>query len=452
MKYRPGKQNVVADALSRPPQLNALTTVSTTLLEDIDLGDAYNNDKRLQQTWEILQRLESSDEKEKAQVRNYELHDDKVYLKKDQRLVIPYHRELRTRIICEFHDIPISGHLGIDKTYGNVSKHFYWPKMFKDIRRYVLSCDDCQRNKPSNQTPIGLLQPLEVPMHKWEQVTMDFIVQLPPTTNGHDAIIVFVDRLTKRAHFYPTHTSISAPEVAKAFFETIFKNHGLPRAIISDRDVRFTSQFWKALFQHLGTKLAMSTAFHLQTDGQTERMNRTLEDMLRIYTSYKQDNWDDYLPAAEFAYNNSKQASTGFSPFELDCGFTPLTPISMAMETPSNVKAANDFIEHWDTMIKTAKDNLQDAQERQTKYANQHRRHSEFELGDKVLLSTRNITTVVDKRRPTQKLTLKYIGPFKVIQVVSTMSYKLELPETMKIHPVFHVSLLKPYKTSDDFT
>ena len=119
---------------------------------------------------------------------------------------------------------------------------------------------------------------------------IDFIVQLPPTTNGHDAIIVFVDRLTKRAHFYLTHTSISAPEVAKAFFETIFKNHGLPRAIISDRDVRFTSRFWKALFQRLGTKLAMSTAFHPQTDGQTERMNRTLEDMLRIYTSYKQDN------------------------------------------------------------------------------------------------------------------------------------------------------------------
>ena len=143
---------------------------------------------------------------------------------------------------------------------------------------------------------------------------MDFIVQLPLTKQGHDAIVVFVDRLTKRAHFQAMHTSATAPEVAKIFFSVVFKNHGLPRVIISDRDAKFTSHFWQALFKQLGTKTAMSTAFHPQTDGQTERLNRTLEEMLRAYVTYKQDQWDEYLPAAEFAYNNSKQASTGFTP------------------------------------------------------------------------------------------------------------------------------------------
>jgi len=158
--------------------------------------------------------------------------------------------------------------------------------MGKDVQKYVISCDSCQRNKSSNQQPAGLLQPLPTPTKRWEQVTMDFIVQLPTTHRGYDAIIVIVDRLSKRAHFCPTHTSVTAPEVAKIFFSTIFKNHGLPQTIISDRDVKFTSRFWKTLFEQVGTKLALSTAFHPQTDGQTERMNRTLEEMLRAYTSY----------------------------------------------------------------------------------------------------------------------------------------------------------------------
>src|SRR5581483_11599868 len=136
----------------------------------------------------------------------------------------------------------------------------------KDIHYYVLSCDACQCNKPINQSPTGLLQPLDVPAHKWKQVTMDFIVQLPTIISRHDAIIVFVDRLTKRVHFHPMHTSVTAPEVAKAFFNVVFKNHGLPRVIVSDRDVKFMSRFWKALFEQLRTKLAMSIVFHPQMD------------------------------------------------------------------------------------------------------------------------------------------------------------------------------------------
>src|SRR5579884_2763942 len=158
----------------------------------------------------------------------------------------------------------------------------------------------------------------------------------------------------------------------------------------------------------------MSTAFHPQTDGQTERLNRTLEEMLRIYTTYQQNRWDENLAAAEFAYNNSKNASTGHTPFELDCGQTPRTPINI-LSSQNNVATSQDFMEHWNIMIKTVKDLLLEAQERQSKYANQHRRFEEFNLGDKVLQSTRNIESPIDKQRTTKKLTSKFIGPFEII-------------------------------------
>jgi Chromo (CHRromatin Organisation MOdifier) domain/Integrase core domain len=319
--------------------------------------------------------------------------------------------------------------------------------MGKDVYKFVTSCESCQRNKGSNQQPAGLLQPLGTPQRRWEQITMDFIVQLPTTRQGFDAIVVFVDRLSKRAVFCPTHTSVTAPEVAKIFFNNIFRHHGLPKIIVSDRDAKFTSHFWRSLFEQLGTKLAMSTAFHPQTDGQTERMNRTLEEMLRAYTTYKQDQWDEYLPAAEFAYNNSKSPSTGHTPFELDCGQHPITPVSLATKV-TNTPAANDLAQHWNNMIQMAKDALMTAQDRQSLYANKHRHHVTYNIGDKVLLSAQNINNPVDKNRPTRKLTPRFLGPFDITAVISPTAYKLDLPATMRIHPIFHVSMLKPYKES----
>src|ERR1051325_4161804 len=226
--------------------------------------------------------------------------------------------------------------------------------MFKDVKKCINSCDSCQRNKSNNQQTAGLLQTLPTPTTRWQQITMDFIVQLPKTPRGYDAITVFVDRLSKRAHFIPCTTDITAPGVAKLFFENIFRLHGLPKTIISDRDPKFTSKFWTALFKLLETKLAMSTAFHPQTDGQTERMNRTLEEMLRAYTTYHQNQWDECLSATEFAYNNSKQTSTGQTPFELDNGQHPLLPTDLDQIT--NVPAANDVYSQWKANLQYAQD------------------------------------------------------------------------------------------------
>jgi len=322
--------------------------------------------------------------------------------------------------------------------------------MNKDVIKYVTSCDACQRNKSSNQQPAGLLQPLEMPARRWDHITLDFIVQLPKTKKGHDAIVVFVEKLSKRAYFYATYTTVTAPEVADIFFSTIFKNHGLPKVIISDRDSKFTSKFWKALFTKLGTKLSMSTSFHLQTDRQTERMNRTLEEMIRAYVNYRQNNWDELLPAVEFAYNNSKNASTGLTPFEVDMGQHPNIPLTFIDNNPTNVAATDDMLLKWNNTVQIVKDNLRLAQERQKQNADQHRRDVQYQVNDKVLINAKNINDPTQANRPTRKLSPKYIGPYTIEQVISTTAYKVKLSPNLKIHPVFHVSVLKPYKSNNN--
>ena len=194
----------------------------------------------------------------------------------------------------------------------------------------------------------------------------------------------------------------------------------------------------------------MSTAYHPQTDGQTERMNRTLEEMLRAYTTYHQNKWDEHLSAAEFAYNNSKQASTEMTPFELDIGQHPVTPLELANNT-TKVEAAENLYTTWKNNLQIAKDTLLIAQERQTKYANQHRQDETYNIGNQVLLSTTNINDDINKNHPTRKLSPKWIDLYPIEEVISSTVYKLTLPKTMKIHPVFHVSLIKPYRTTNEF-
>jgi len=200
----------------------------------------------------------------------YIFQDNVLYLHQSRtglRLCIPDNKALKLQILHDHHDAPIAGHLGIDKTYHSIANLFFWPKMSIAVKAYIKSCDGCQRNKPSSQAPTGLLQPLDIPTRNWEQVSMDFIVQLPVTKKGNDSIFVVVDRLSKRVHFIPTVTKVTAPEVAQLFFDHVFRLHGLPKVIVSDRDPKFISLFWKDLLKQLGTQAAMSTAHHSQTDG-----------------------------------------------------------------------------------------------------------------------------------------------------------------------------------------
>ena len=254
----------------------------------------------------------------------------------NQQLYIPNHNEIKNKLLEEAHDIPISGHVGIAKTIDLLSRTYYWPKLHEDVKEYINSCLPCQSNKARNSALAGLAQPIEPPVRRWDQVSMDLITQLPKTSTGYDAILVVVDKYSKMLHIIPTTTTVTAPDLAKLFFKEIVRLHGIPSSVISDRDPRFTSSFWQQIWKQLGTKLAMSTAYHPQTDGQTERANRTIEEMLRAYVNRKQNDWDQYLTAIELAYNNSKQASTGYSPFYLNYGQHPSIPLSKLIDSENN--------------------------------------------------------------------------------------------------------------------
>jgi transposase InsO family protein len=219
-------------------------------------------------------------EKLAEEVARYSLRqtDDGLYCRQ-QHVYVPT-PSLRRRCLQEIHDAPYSGHKGVNKTLAAVQRLYWWPGMKAAVTNYVTTCASCQRNKVQGKKPIGLLQPLEVPAAQWAEVTMDFITGLPCTAAGHDAIMVFCDRLTKMVHFAACTTTIDAAGAAKLFRDRVVAAHGLPVSIISDRDARFTSDFWKALVGLLGIQHKMSSAFHPQTDGQTERVNRVLEEYL----------------------------------------------------------------------------------------------------------------------------------------------------------------------------
>ena len=441
--YKEGKDNIVADALSRRSdlKLDHVTVVNS-------LSTSISNDEN-----KLLEEIKINYLKDKVcknLLKNCKkpFHLENGLIMRGEQIYIPLNKKIMTEILKEAHDIPISGHMGINKTLEKINRKYYWPKMHRHIQYYINTCMKCQENKSSNQLPMGLLQSLPIPERRWQQITMDFIVQLPMTKNGNDSIIVIVDKLSKMACYIPTTVNVTAQQVAKLVFENIVRHHGVPESIVSDRDSRFTSMFWKSLWELLGTKLSMSTSYHPETDGQTERQNRTLEDMLRAFTNYNQDDWDEYLISGEIAYNDSIQASTGETPFYMNSGQHPrFSPIlSLNSNNKSKHQSVNEMLEQMHNTIKNAKTSLEQAQQRQQQYANESRREIIFKIGDEVLLSTANLRNM--DRAP--KLYPKFIGPYKIKRIISNVAYELDLPTSMKIHSTFHVSKLKIYNKDNN--
>lgn len=313
------------------------------------------------------------------------------------------------------------------------------------VDEYVRSCPSCQAVKPSQRRPIGLLQPLDPPLRPWESVSVDFVTHLPKTKSGHTSICVFVDRLTKMIIVEPTTDKVTAKEVATLYFRAVFRHHGLPTSLISDRDPKFTSEFWLELQRALQTHLNMSTASHAQTDGQTERANRTVIEMLRAYVNPHNDDWDQHLVAAEFAYNNSVNASTGFTPFFLNYGQHPHTPLSLSVPPLQPVsKPVSRFLAEIRENLSKARSAILKAQEVQAKYANEKRRDVSFKPGDQVLVSSKRLKIRLAENAK-EKFLPRYFGPYKVLKVVTPVTYKLELPEALKLHRTVHVEHLKEY-------
>jgi hypothetical protein len=360
-------------------------------------------------------------------------------------LVIPNTGTLRQECMQDCHDATFAGHMGITKTIKLAERTFWWPNMKADIERFVKTCVHCQRSKSTNRKPAGLLSPLPIPGRRWECVTMDWITGLPVTEDKYDAIAVFVDKLTKMVRLAPCRTTDGALETAELLLDVLFKSHGMPRTIVSDRDPRFTSQLFKEICKHMRVKQAMSTAFRPQTDGQTERVNRVLGDMLRCYVAPKRDDWDKLLCLAEFAINNAHHESLGTTPFFLNYGQHPLTPVSGKFD--SNVPAALQFTVGMHAELARAKQLLLDAQQRQKHYADKSLREIEPYIPgtSQVWLNSKHLAfKTADKSR---KLLPRWVGPFEVQDRIGELAYRLKLPAKWKIHDVFHASMLKPVKT-----
>jgi len=353
------------------------------------------------------------------------------------KIWIPNDEKIRTDLISKHHEPPQAGHGGTAKTTELISRRYYWPKIREDIKRFVKNCDTCQRTKVVRHAPYGLLQSNEAPDRPWKSIAMDFITDLP-LSDGHDTILVVIDRLTKMSHFIPCSKDLDARQFANLFMREIVRLHGLPHDIITDRGTLFTSELWKETTKELGIERRLSTAFHPQTDGQTERTNGILEQYLRAYINYQQDDWCGYLPLAEFAYNNGYQETIKNTPFFANYGINP--EYEMIGHIIQGRKTKPEEMTQLHESLRTE---MVAAQLRQKEYYDQHRKPDpNLQSGDMVWLLPRNIKTT----RPSKKLDYKKIGPFRILAKIGTSAYKLALPPSMAIHNTFHISLLEPYQ------
>ncbi|CAI7850789.1 unnamed protein product, partial [Closterium sp. NIES-54] len=355
----------------------------------------------------------------------------RYYLKTGtNRIWVPAYQPLRELLTQEVHDSNLSGHFGIDKTLKLLQRNHYWPDMLTDVQRYVTTCPTCQAIKSSRQRPAGLLQPLEPPERTWQQVTMDFVTGLPAGASGNDSVLVVVDRLTKMAHFAPCRTTITTERTAKLFISTVVRLHGLPSAIISDRDPKFTSKLWQETWAQYGARLHFSSSYHPQTDGQTEITNQTMEQLIRT-NCHDLTKWEDSLPMLEFAYNNAPSATTKQSPFYLYYGIDPVVPSSTTPDNP--VPRSQQFVTELQAARDKAAEFIRKANTVAGRNADKNRRDVPFRVGQMVFLDTKNL------RLPQPaKLRPRYVGPFRITHMVTPVTARLLLPDDWKIHYAFH--------------
>ena len=324
------------------------------------IRDAALSDPEYQKLLSLV-KTGGSSEGEKAMIVNYSSDQDCLYFR--LCLCVPKDVSLRNYILFEAHDSFSSGHPGYVKTLNAVRKSYFWTGMKRDILNYVKRCLSCQRIKAERVKMPGRLEPLDIPEMKWECISMDFVTGLPTVQNGYDSIMVVVDMLTKVSHLIPVKTTFTTVDIARLFVKEIYRIHGLPRRIISDRDAKFTSKFWTSLFQAIGTQLCFSSAYHPQTDGQTERVNQVIEDILRAYCSREPKKWIQYLPLAEYAYNSSYHTSIDMTPFKALYGQDCLSPLNLSDPT-IRVEASKQMLEDMDQQVKAVRKDIQAAKDR----------------------------------------------------------------------------------------
>ena len=443
--YHEGKANVVADALSRKQTEKPRRVRALRLDLQVDLISQLKNAQKL-----ALEENNIGAEGMKGMIDRLIKGDDEI-LRMNKRIWVPVIGDLRDRILEEAHKSKYMMHPGSDKMYKNLKENYWWIGMKKAIAIYVAKCLTCSQVKAEHQKPSGLLQQLELPVWKWEMITMDFITKLPRTSRGNDTIWVIVDRLTKSAHFFPMKETYSMDRLARLYVDEIVSLHGVPLSIVSDRDSRFTSRFWQSFQKAMGTRLNLSTAYHPQTDGQSERTIQTLEDMLRACVIDFGGCWDDHLPLMEFSYNNSYHTSIQAAPFEALYGRKCRTPVCWS-DIGENQLTGPQLVQETTDKVLQIRERLKTARDRQKSYADVRRKPLEFNIGDKVLLKVSPWKGVVRFGKK-GKLSPRFVGPFEIIKRIGPVAYQLQLPEEMSgVHDVFHVSNLRKCLADESLT
>ena len=452
ISYVKGSENARADALSRKPEYQSNQTHESFAIFKQETDSLVFNKRELATTSRaemdpfIEQIKQAYDRDPVAHAQRQALwkgfdRNRQGLLLFSGRIYVPI--RTRTKFVELFHELPAHGHAGIAKTLARMARDYYFPGMRAEVKKVVLKCDTCIRNKAARHAPYGFLQSATTPSQPWKSIALDFVVKLPlskdPWTKiEYDSILVIMDRLTKYAYYVPYKESSTATDLAQVFLQVIVANHGVPMEIISDRDKLFTSKFWTSLTALLGIKRKLSTAFHPQSDP-VERVNQIMEAYLRCYINYRQNNWVELLPLAQFAYNTADSETTSVSPYFANHGFNPAAYHS-ALDHSSTSQEANVKADMLKTLHQELAEDIRFISQKSSLYYNRKRSMGPtLKKGDKVYLVRRNIRT----KRPSDKLDHRKLGPFEIDEVIGPVNYKLKLPKTMNIHNVFHVSLLE---------
>lgn len=435
IQYRQGQFNRVADALSRKPVTSDTMLIAISVNRPVWLEtivQSYFADPHCKQLLEQLAVAENN-------TSEYSLSNGVLRFK--GRIWIGNDADIQKHIIAALHDRALGGHSGFYATYHRMKRLFAWENMKKHIKSFVQECEICQQAKTERVALPGLLQPLPIPEQAWAVVSLDFIEGLPKSSH-YDTILFVVDKFTKYAHFLPLAHPFTALSVAKLYMNNIFKLHGLPQAIISDRDRIFTSTLWQELFKLSRIELHLSSSYHPQSDGQTERVNQCLEAYLRCSVYSCPKNWTVWLPLAEYWYNTSYHTALGKTPFEVLYGRPP-RDLGVIQLSEASMPDLVSWLKEREVMQNLLVHQLHRVQQRMKYQADKHHSERQFAVGDRVYLKLQPYIQTSVANRVNQKLAFKYYGPYEVLARVGSVAYKLKLPADSMIHPVVHVSQLK---------